>query len=71
MQISDAESTILPSALAARMLEIRGQSRRYQGELERLQDEVEELQQRIKALGSEADRQRSNPEGEEREQGVA
>ena len=71
MQISEAESAALPSALAARMLEIRGQSRRYQGDLARLQDEVEDLQVRIKALGSDAGRQRDEQEGDERQQGVA
>jgi hypothetical protein len=69
MQISDAESATFPSALAARMLEIRDQSQRYQAQLARLQDELEELESRIKALGS--DSAREVQENEDREQGVA
>jgi hypothetical protein len=69
MQISDAESATFPSALAARMLEIRGQSQRYQAQLARLQDELEELEFRIKVLGSDSGREVQ--ENEDREQGVA
>jgi hypothetical protein len=71
MRISEAESSTVPSALAARMLEIRGQSRRYQGQLARLQDELEELQVRIKALGCDAARGQEDGEAEERERGAA
>jgi cell division protein FtsB len=69
MRISEAESATFPSALAARMLEIRGQSQRYQGQLARLQDELEELEARIKGLGS--DSRREVQTGEDRQESVA